>query len=91
MDALCESPVKHRHREVQFCVWSYDHWVRDDQEWGRIVRYIENNPVGAGLTARPEDYAWSSAASAMAIRRQHCRRGAQDCALHVHPGAGSEM
>jgi putative transposase len=30
---------------------SYDHWVRNEQEWGRIVRYIENNPVVAGLAA----------------------------------------
>jgi putative transposase len=41
---------------------SYDHWVRSEQEWGWIVRYIENNPVVAGLAARPEGYPWSSAA-----------------------------
>jgi hypothetical protein len=23
---------------------SDDHWVRSEQEWGRIVRYLENNP-----------------------------------------------
>ena len=40
---------------------SYDHWVRDDRELERIAAYIENNPVQAGLVARPEDYAWSSA------------------------------
>jgi REP element-mobilizing transposase RayT len=40
---------------------SYDHWVRDETEYGRIVRYIENNPVKAGLVARAEDYPWSSA------------------------------
>jgi REP element-mobilizing transposase RayT len=40
---------------------SYDHWVRDDHEWNRIVSYIENNPVNAGLAAKPEDYPWSSA------------------------------
>lgn len=40
---------------------SYDHWVRDAAEFGRIVRYIENNPVRAGLAARPEGYRWSSA------------------------------
>jgi putative transposase len=47
---------------------SYDHWIRDDRQWGRIVRYIENNPVGAGLAARPEEYPWSSAASTTAVR-----------------------
>ena len=23
---------------------SYDHWVRSEQEWGRIVRHIERGP-----------------------------------------------
>jgi putative transposase len=41
---------------------SYDHWVRDESEWSRIVAYIENNPVKAGLVPRAEDYRWSSAA-----------------------------
>jgi REP element-mobilizing transposase RayT len=42
---------------------SYDHWVRDDIEFSRIVRYIENNPVKAGLAQRPENFRWSSASS----------------------------
>ena len=40
---------------------SYDHWVRDENEWNRIANYIEENPVHAGLAQRPEDYHWSSA------------------------------
>jgi REP element-mobilizing transposase RayT len=40
---------------------SYDHWVRDEQEWSRIASYIENNPVKAGIVASAEDYLWSSA------------------------------
>ena len=40
---------------------SYDHWVRDEAEWRRIARYIENNPVKAGLVSSPEAYRWSSA------------------------------
>ena len=40
---------------------SYDHWIRDDEERSRIARYIRNNPVAAGLCARPEDWHWSSA------------------------------
>jgi putative transposase len=40
---------------------SYDHWVRDEQEWNRIARYIERNPVKAGIVGRIEDYRWSSA------------------------------
>jgi REP element-mobilizing transposase RayT len=39
----------------------YDHWVRDGEDRGRIIRYIHNNPVKAGLCARPEDWRWSSA------------------------------
>ena len=30
---------------------SYDHWVRDETEFIRIIAYIENNPVKAGLVA----------------------------------------
>lgn len=40
---------------------SYDHYVRNEPEWHRIARYIEWNPVKAGLVAKPERYAWSSA------------------------------
>ena len=40
---------------------SYDHWVRDQLELERIVAYIENNPVKAGLVAEPSLYRWSSA------------------------------
>ena len=42
---------------------SYDHWVRDEEQYKRITKYIENNPVNAGLVERPEDYPWSSAAN----------------------------
>jgi REP element-mobilizing transposase RayT len=40
---------------------SYDHWVRNAAELGRIVRYIEHNPVAAGLVEEPRRYRWSSA------------------------------
>ncbi|MGA2115524.1 MAG: transposase [Bryobacteraceae bacterium] len=40
---------------------SYDRLVRDEDEFQRIVRYIEWNPVGAGLVAKPEEFLWSSA------------------------------
>jgi REP element-mobilizing transposase RayT len=40
---------------------SYDHLVRDQAEFGRIVAYIEMNPVRAGLVASPEAFPWSSA------------------------------
>ena len=45
---------------------SYDHSVRDRQQLDRIVAYIENNPVKAGLAAEPSQYPWSSAGAATA-------------------------
>jgi REP element-mobilizing transposase RayT len=41
---------------------SFDHWSRNEAEFHRIVTYIENNPVKAGLIEKPEDWRWSSAA-----------------------------
>ena len=40
---------------------SYDHWARSTAEIMRIVAYIENNPVKAGLVSSPEEWRWSSA------------------------------
>jgi putative transposase len=39
---------------------SFDHWVRNEAEEQRIRKYIENNPVKAGLVRTPEDWLWSS-------------------------------
>jgi type I restriction enzyme R subunit/putative DNA methylase len=41
---------------------SFDHAVRSQDEFYRIVSYIERNPVKAGLVDCPEDWTWSSAA-----------------------------
>jgi putative transposase len=38
---------------------NYDHVVRGEAEFNRIVAYVLNNPVSAGLVARPEDWKWS--------------------------------
>jgi putative transposase len=40
---------------------SYDHWVRDGEEFNRVVRYIEWNPVRAGLVESVDLWPWSSA------------------------------
>ena len=40
---------------------SYDHFVRDQQEFDKIVAYIESNPVKAGVVSAPEQFRWSSA------------------------------
>src|SRR5262249_48123156 len=40
---------------------SWDRWVRNESELRKCVRYVEFNPVQAGLCCRPEMYRWSSA------------------------------
>jgi REP-associated tyrosine transposase len=45
---------------------SYDHLVRDSAEFESTRRYIELNPVRAGLVAAPEEFKWSSAAQTLA-------------------------
>ena len=40
---------------------SYDRLVRDRDELQRVIRYIDNNPVRAGLAPRPDAFPWSSA------------------------------
>lgn len=40
---------------------SFDHWIRDELEYHGVIAYIDHNPVGAGLCARPEEWIWSSA------------------------------
>jgi putative transposase len=39
---------------------SFDHWIRDEQDFGRIVQYVEWNPVAAGLVDTAEQWPWSS-------------------------------
>jgi REP element-mobilizing transposase RayT len=40
---------------------SHDHWIRDVNELERIIRYVELNPVKAGLVKNSEEWNWSSA------------------------------
>ncbi len=40
---------------------SYDHLIRNRDEFQRVLRYIDNNPVRAGLARSPEEFRWSSA------------------------------
>lgn len=40
---------------------SFDRYIRDNRHYVAVVRYIEKNPVKAGLCDRPEDWPWSSA------------------------------
>jgi len=45
---------------------SYDHWARNETEFQRIMRYIEFNPVAAGLVGGIEKWPWSSASADIA-------------------------
>jgi putative DNA methylase len=38
----------------------FDRFIRDEKHYGNAVRYIENNPVKAGLATRAEDWPFSS-------------------------------
>jgi putative transposase len=40
---------------------SYDHWARDEDELVRMIAYVEQNPVKAGLVKTAEEWKWSSA------------------------------
>jgi len=40
---------------------SYDRWIRDQDARNRVIRYIERNPVKAGIVTNIEDFRWSSA------------------------------
>jgi hypothetical protein len=39
----------------------FDRWIRSEKELGSVTRYVENNPVSAGLAISPEEWPWSSA------------------------------
>ena len=45
-------------------VWQanyFDRYMRDEEQLGATIAYIERNPVSAGLAERPPDWRWSSA------------------------------
>jgi putative transposase len=39
---------------------SWDRWVRGPEELEKMVEYIEENPLAAGLVKRVEDWRWSA-------------------------------
>jgi REP element-mobilizing transposase RayT len=39
----------------------FDRYIRDENHYRRVVRYMEGNPAKAGLVKAPEEWAWSSA------------------------------
>jgi putative DNA methylase len=49
-------------REGQFWIEDYfDRYIRNQEHFEKTVKYIENNPVKAGLCAEPGDWPYSSA------------------------------
>ena len=40
-------------------VESYDHEIRDEEEFGRVIRYVLNNPVKAGLVNHWSEWPWN--------------------------------
>lgn len=68
LSAIMHSLKRHTAREAnrilgrEGAFWqheSYDHVVRDAEEHERIVKYILNNPVKAGLVPRWQEWPWS--------------------------------
>lgn len=42
---------------------SFDHMIRSPDQFGAICSYVEQNPVTAGLCAKPEEWQFSSASA----------------------------
>ena len=38
---------------------SFDHYIRNEAEFGRIIKYVLENPVKAGLVKRWQDWPWN--------------------------------
>ncbi len=56
--------VCNEHLGVQGRFWqqeSYDHWARDADELERIIKYVEHNPVKAGLVSDAKLWRFGSA------------------------------
>jgi REP element-mobilizing transposase RayT len=50
------------HREGEFWQAEYfDRFIRDEEHFGKAIRYIEKNPVKAGLVKSPEEWQFGSA------------------------------
>ena len=59
---------------------SYDRWVRSAEEWNRIARYIERNPLKADLVRNTEEYRWSSAHPRFSVHASVNAAGMSACA-----------
>jgi REP element-mobilizing transposase RayT len=52
---------------------TYDHCVHNKDELNKVIRYIERNPVRAGLAHDIEDWRWSSAGAGQRPALQQVR------------------
>ena len=48
-----------RTKETLWQVGYHDRVLRRDEDLMKVVAYVLNNPVRAGLVKQPEDYRWS--------------------------------
>ena len=79
-------------REIHFAfeIWQasfVNHRIRDAEDYKRHHTYIGDNPVRAGLSEKPELFAWSSASLGMELDAPATRAKA----LNLHTGAFSRV
>ena len=55
----------------------FDRFIRNEEHWQRVIAYIHENPVRAGLCATPEEWPYSSASQG----REHLPWGREHLAL----------
>jgi REP element-mobilizing transposase RayT len=54
-----ERPSKQSGHEASRILWAKDYFdrrIRNRYEWEKVIRYVERNPVKAGLRHSPEDW-----------------------------------
>ena len=49
---------------------SFDHWIRSGEELRKLLAYVEDNPMKAGLVEVREDWPWTSARIAADDKRR---------------------
>ena len=65
--------------------WMPDYWdryIRDEGHFSKVVEYIHQNPVAAGLCRKAEDWLWSSARFTPGTAEPQLRIDSQDTLKH---------
>ena len=58
--------------DTRFPIWQkgfHEHWIRSEEDYRTRKKYIEQNPVKAGLAVRASEYPYSSASGKFGITR----------------------